>query len=209
MSDIISKFWLNIEVLQYPSYMEVNRIDASGLEESSKSYLKKAIVATSLTVLFSVSRGKLIAKAKGKLLKGNKVVNDSKTFYQPYDQSVFNKAEPDYVTMQGGSVSSRGKDESIKVRVNFPEKKQRELFYAGLGKNIEKPKGTLVRKLFRNDSSDSKQRVENFLVNSRIVYLPLLLLLAGWTYGYAVELVGYYVKYQPLADEFERQRLLI
>jgi hypothetical protein len=230
MSDILASLWMSIDKFNYQDIdkLTITNYDVNNLIISRRNFVLKPGMCLLVTMIFSRYRSRLWSFAKDYFLGNRRAINIYKSKGEVTNSNMSDKEEVliEYKNEQTfGDVDEsnkfalsnarklnqrRAKNEVEFMRITREEptySKEYLGFLSRYGQNVKK--FNFFKKY--TDRFTAQEKVlhsgENFLMKTKLIYLPFLLILIFSTYDLVVNYVGFYFKYQPLIDEFYSQKI--
>jgi hypothetical protein len=216
----------------------ISQDDLEILNHANRKFLIKPTLCLMVTILFSKNRVKLWNRFREFLYKDRVIPQNFVKETSTAKSSLINNAEINlnnntketkFVYVRENS-HSEFESRTIKLgkwkrfsKRNQPSDETNEIimtrqeptfseeylgFISNQKKNIHKLSGfKIFLKKFRNKNF-VMNKGENFLMNTKLIYLPFVIILLLSAYELLFTYVGLYFKYQPLIDEYCNQKYL-
>jgi hypothetical protein len=221
MSDIITQLYLNIDKFNYlNSNLNISKDDIKMLNRSWNDLKYKPTAFLVLTFLVSRNRLKLWNYIKSRV-RGDRIVSstDYKANFAPaverpqvstsnHDITLENLNSRIELTNISSRVSKQRREKVEEEKTFLPRRNPTfsEEYFKNAGaytKNVKdmRLKNTLVNFL-RTDRESFINRSEKYLMKTKLIYVPFVMVLMLYFSDFAITSLGLYFKYQPLVDQY-------
>jgi hypothetical protein len=214
MSEILTNLWITIDSFTYPEEIKINNRDIFMFNKAKRDFIIKPLSILLITALISRNRVQIYNKLKNYLLRGRtfqtvpkKDIEKLKSTTQKLNN--YENIFQDSITVTGSrKLSSRKErlnkveDEEMKVPLKPPTFSEE---YGGfMRKHKEKVhRLSFLKKYFkRGNREDITNKAEHFLLNTKLIYLPFVLILLIYGYDLGLTYLALYLKYQPVVDQY-------
>jgi hypothetical protein len=222
MSDILIKLWMNIDNFNYKrvDMMTVDEEDMERLNKSHRRFLFRPITCLVISFIISRSRNKMWARLKEFLYKDRvynvpkekPVLRESGKLEAPKVEFTL-KSEAERNLEKNSFMALRKKrkfsiEEEItsNMRIEPTVSEEYLKFIPQYKSNIRKL--SFFKKYFKKlTDKNIVNKGENFILTTKLIYIPFIIVLFLSTYELAVTYLGLYLKYQPLIDEYFQQNI--
>lgn len=232
MADILTQLWLNIDSFNYlnPSIVRTSNDDAQLYIKTKRKFWINTSLFLGATFLFSKYRPNLWMRCKNHFL-GDRIhklnaIKEQDRLEKTLINDPTQKIKIEYKTsnedfdgpqnlnlMHSRKLRTRNKnvvddivEDTVKIPLQNPTFSEE---YFGFMKKYRKNVSQLsvYNKFFHNifNKKEVNEKGENFIMNTKFIYLPFLIFLIFSLYDLAVTYIALYFKYQPIVDEYYRQ----
>ncbi len=226
--------WVNIERFNYldKTKTRITKEDIYSMKKARKKVLVNSGVCFILTFAFSKYRHRMWvglkkyfvkSKIQGNIYKldeNNLFLNNNinknpeitveyKDRYNSHEHDDSNKLAINSSRRLSSKRNKQILTEEISINETFKPPTYREEYLSSLNRIVPRIQKLIFLKKYSSKLTDQNKILksgENFLLKTKLIYLPFLIILFMTLYELAITYLALYIKYQPLVDEYYSQK---